>query len=188
MGTIQNASPNAVWRHRLVPARYGNANFHVEEQSRESGRRVVLHEYPKRDKPYAEDMGRIARRYQMTGYLIAPNYNVAKDILIAQLENSEGAELVDPYRPRDTPLMCICENYRVIETRERGGFCTFEMRFVEIGTPGNPGATNSGVQLAQQATNGNQQGANDLNNAAQQAVQNPNAKVDIGTPVVTGGG
>src|SRR4249919_523830 len=96
MATIQEISP-APWRMRLRPASYAGVVFHVEHQGRSSGRRVVLHEYPKRDTPYAEDMGRAAIRYQMTGYLIGPSYHIAKKALMNALESSTGAPLIDPY-------------------------------------------------------------------------------------------
>ena len=51
------------------------------------------------------------------------------------LETSDGATLIDPYLA--TPKTCICERYSVSETRERGGYCTFDMSFTEVGSPGN---------------------------------------------------
>jgi len=134
MATIQEVAP-APWRMNLVPASYGGVRFHVEQQGRSGGRRVVLHEYPKRNTPFAEDMGRVAFRYQMTGYIIGPSYHEGKQALMNALDNQEGATLVDPYI--GTPRKCICERYSVSETRERGGYCAFEMTFVELGTPGN---------------------------------------------------
>jgi prophage DNA circulation protein len=134
MATIQEVSP-APWRLQLVPASFAGVQFHVEHQGRSGGRRVVLHEYPKRNTPYAEDMGRSAFRYQVTGYLIGPSYHTGKKALMIALDNSEGGTLMDPYLAE--PLNCICERYNVSETRERGGYCTFEMSFVELGSPGN---------------------------------------------------
>ena len=150
MATIQEISP-APWRLRLQPASYAGVVFHVEHQARSGGRRVVLHEYPKRDTPYAEDMGRSAFRYQMTGYLIGPSYHIRKKALMNALDNSEGGTLVDPYLAE--PKKCICERYSVTESRERGGYCAFEMTFVELGSPGNtPMQINSQSQLQNQST------------------------------------
>jgi prophage DNA circulation protein len=158
MATIQEVAP-APWRMRLVPASFGGVRYHVEQQARSGGRRVVLHEYPKRDIPYAEDMGRSATRYQITGYLIGPSYNDAKRALMGVLDGGEGT-LIDPYI--GTPKKCICERYNVTETRERGGYCTFEMSFVEIGNPGNtPQQENTQSQVQSQAqTTGQQAAAN----------------------------
>lgn len=134
MATIQEVSP-APWRMKLVPASFAGVEYHVEQQARSGGRRVVLHEYPKRDTPYAEDMGRHAWRYQITGYLVGPRYNDTKRQLMRVLDNNEGGTLMDPYLGE--PLKCVCEKYSVTETRQRGGYCTFEMTFVELGSSGN---------------------------------------------------
>jgi prophage DNA circulation protein len=134
MATIQEISP-APWRLMLLPASFSGVPYHVEHQARSSGRRIVMHEYPKRNTPYAEDMGRHAIRYQVTGYLVGPNYNLIKLALVTALENVTGGLLVDPYLVM--PLMAVCERYSVTEVRERGGYCTFDMMFAEAGNPGN---------------------------------------------------
>src|SRR5262252_3747421 len=68
-GSLKELSP-VLWRLKLRQASFKAAAFHVESQGRVSGRRTVLHEYPKLDVPYAEDLGLHARRYQITGYVI----------------------------------------------------------------------------------------------------------------------
>ena len=47
MGSIRDI--HNVWRDNLVPASFRGAVFHVESSSRASGRRTVLHQYPKRN-------------------------------------------------------------------------------------------------------------------------------------------
>ena len=72
--TILQLQSGIAWRQYLKPAMFRNARFHVETGVRESGRRVVNHEFPKRDVPYAEDMGRRARELTVRGYIIVyPN-------------------------------------------------------------------------------------------------------------------
>jgi prophage DNA circulation protein len=156
MATIQEIAP-APWRMRLLPASFAGAQFHVEHQGRSGGRRIVLHEYPKRSTPYAEDMGRAAFRYQMTGYIVGPSYYAGKIALMDALDNSEGGTLVDPYIGAKK---CICERYSVSESRDRGGYCQFEMSFVEMGSPGNtPEQVNSQQQLQGQAGSTGEQAA-----------------------------
>lgn len=169
MGTIQDANPKAVWRKRMLPASFAGAKFHVEQQSRSSGMRAVVHEYPKRDLPFAEIMGRHAIRYQVTGYVIGPNYHIEKEQLVAVLERSEAGTLVDPYLPTK-PLQVVCERYAVTEQRERGGYCTFEMSFVELGAAGNTPTANTANALQNQAGATGAAGVSTLNNAAQQFV------------------
>ena len=170
MSTIQEANPKATWRLRLRQASFGGAEFHVEQQSRTSGMRAVVHEYPKRKDglPYTEIMGKHAVRYQVTGYCISGprgSYHIQKEQLVAVLERPEPGLLVDPYLPTQ-PMMAVCERYSVSETRERGGYCTFEMSFVELGKAGNTPVANTAALLLNQAAATGVIGASTLNAAA----------------------
>jgi prophage DNA circulation protein len=60
----------SAWRSKWVQAKFRDAIFYVETNARASGRRVALHEYPKRSIPYAEDMGRKAITLAVQGYCI----------------------------------------------------------------------------------------------------------------------
>ncbi len=124
------------WRDRYQRAAFRGAMFFVEIEQRGGGRRVVPHEYPKRNDPYSEDMGRSATRFAVQGYLIGPNYLDLKDALITALEaDGPGTlRLPLPYRGQDVEVMVL--NYGVTETRERGGMCTVDMSFIEAGKPG----------------------------------------------------
>jgi prophage DNA circulation protein len=145
-----------LWRMMLVPASFRMAPFHVDANSRTSGRRVVLHEFPKRDTPYAEDMGRSARRFPVTGYVIGPDYQIWRELLVLALE-SEGPGLLTlpTWLQRDTFLVQPRE-YTVRETRQAGGMAEFEMQFVEAGEAGF--STNIGSQDQAQAAADNTEG------------------------------
>lgn len=152
------------WRDLLLskPASFRDVIFHVETGTRTSGRRVVVHEYPKRnlDKiggpPYTEDMGRHARRFAFSGYLIYKpesalgnltalgagtvryNYVIQRVRLIKALEENGAGALFHPVFLQDQgPIQAVCERYSMVESRERGGYTQFEMQFVEEGTAGN---------------------------------------------------
>ncbi|HCS4673821.1 TPA: DNA circularization N-terminal domain-containing protein, partial [Escherichia coli] len=47
------------WKDRLQDASFRGVPFKVEEESAGAGRRVETHEYPNRDKPYTEDLGKV---------------------------------------------------------------------------------------------------------------------------------
>lgn len=128
------------WRDILLgePASFRRVIFHVEGGGRASGRRVVPHEYPKRNDPYTEDMGRHARRFQISGYLVyRPSnplyeYTSQRQLLYEALEEDDAGTLVHPVLAPGGMLV-MCERYNMIESRERGGFTQFEMQFVEAG-------------------------------------------------------
>ncbi len=120
-----------MWRERLVPASFRGAQFHVEVQARSGGRRLAPHEYPKRDDPYTEDMGRRGRAFSVTGYLIGPGFRGARDALIAALE-SEGAGQLR--LPTGHAMQVLCSTYNAAERRERGGYVEIDMQFLEAGS------------------------------------------------------
>lgn len=170
------------WRAILMsePASFRGVVFHVEQGSRSSGRRTVTHEFPKTNEMAAEDMGRQARRFSFTAYLIyLPSgafypYPQQRDLLYAALEQDDAGVLRHPvFCPSGISVMC--ERYTMSEGRERGGYTTFEMTFVESGITKSVGATtNTGARLNIAAnTAGNQQAGN-LNQAAAAAVEYAN--------------
>jgi len=147
------------WRDQLMQqASFRGVIFHVETGVRMSGRRTVVHEYPKRDDPYSEDMGRQARRFSFHGYLIYRPSNALYEYtqqryrLYNALESADAGRLVHPvYSPRG--IMAMCERYSMIESRTRGGFTEFEMNFVEAGTAGNSfQLVNTASQVSSQAS------------------------------------
>jgi hypothetical protein len=63
------------WRDALLPAMFDGCPFQVEAGAMAGGRRTVVHEFPKRDTPYAEDMGRKATEFQVRGYCVSFMYD-----------------------------------------------------------------------------------------------------------------
>ena len=154
--------PTAPWRLRLQPARYRDAIFHVEAGARSGGRRLAPHEYPKRDEPYVEDMGRKMRGYTVTAYCIGPNYQNDRNALIRALEAEGPGTLILPtlgdFQVKAGP-------YSVREVRERGGFCEFEMNFLEAGIEAAftiEDATQDLVQMSAKAAQGALTAAGDM--------------------------
>jgi len=136
---IASRSPRP-WRLQLRMAMFRQAAFHVELLAQGSGRRIALHEYPKRDDPYAEDMGRRAKTFDITGYLIENDPRLGVDYRRARNDLIQACELEGPgllITPSLGELQVACMQYSVQENRERGGYCIFSMRFVEAGRPGN---------------------------------------------------
>jgi DNA circularisation protein N-terminus len=125
------------WRINYLQALFREEIFFVENQSRASGRRVALHQYPKRNLPYAEDMGRSALHFVVQGYLIGRFYHQLKDKLIAALEKDGPGRLRLPmqYGGPSNDVTVMVQSYTVSENRERGGMCGVEMDFVEYGNP-----------------------------------------------------
>jgi len=155
------------WRDRLLPANFDNCPFHLEAGSREGGRRIVTHEFPKKDLPYSEDMGRAAINFTVRAYCISyplnaadplymRDYQLARDKLQKRLDQGGKGTL---QLPTLAALIVVCQRYRLTEEERFGGYCTFDMSFVEYGSQPFSEATavSSATLLVQQAIATNQQ-------------------------------
>lgn len=81
----------------LRPASFRGVPFQVDASEFEAGRRVEVHEYPQRDKPWAEDLGRAARNISFEGFVIGPDYVAQANRLVAALEEAGPGALVHPW-------------------------------------------------------------------------------------------
>lgn len=129
------------WRDKLLPASFKGCEFHVEAMSEDSGRRLVVHEFPKKEKPYVEDMGKRTISYTVRGYVIQymrdtayplyqRDYTIARDLLRDVLDQGGSGRLQLPSLPS---VIVACDRYRMTEETRQGGYCTFDMLFVEQG-------------------------------------------------------
>ena len=82
---------------QLQPASFRGVPFEVSAAAGEFGRRVVVHEYPQRDKPFVEDMGRSARRFTFTAFVVGTDYIQKAEKLIGALETPGSGKLIHPW-------------------------------------------------------------------------------------------
>lgn len=135
------------WREELQAASFRGVPFEVDTDEATFGRRIQLHEYPQKDIPNPEDLGRKARNKSVVGFVIGDDYFAKRDALITALEQAGPGELVHPYYGR---LMVVVgtDDVRVTHSREEGGMCRFTINFVEAGNVTFPAANvASGTQL-----------------------------------------
>jgi prophage DNA circulation protein len=123
------------WRGDLVPAEFDGNEFYVEAGSRVGGRRIVTHQFPKKDTPYSEDMGRRATEWPVRAYCIQsalrPDYRPPRDALQERLDKGGPGNL---QLPTMRPMQVVCQRYLLREEEELGGYCTFDIVFVEAGS------------------------------------------------------
>lgn len=113
----------------VVGASFRGVPFFVESSERGGGRRVVSHEFPLRDKPFVEDMGKRAATFRVEGYVIGEDYVAKRDALREALEETSGpGELVHPYHGVRT---AICTTLSIHETRPDGRMATFSIEFAD---------------------------------------------------------
>ncbi|RTY53636.1 DNA circularization protein [Pantoea sp. YU22] len=119
------------WRKRLQKASFRGVQFEVDEEDGTFGRRVQVNEYPNRDKPFTEDLGRAARRINITAYLVGDDYPTRRDKLIKAVEQAGSGTLVHPYYGEMKGN--IDGQVRVSHSAREGRICRISFAFVEAG-------------------------------------------------------
>lgn len=116
------------WRDRMGPASFRGVPFFVEAAELSGGRRGVTHEYPGRDIPFREDLGRQARSFPVEGYVVGAEYLAARDLLLAALEAQGSGELVHPYHGKRRVAVV---SFHVRDSVADGGMARFSIEFIE---------------------------------------------------------
>jgi prophage DNA circulation protein len=141
----------ATWRQQLQRASFRGVPFYVKSADTEEGRRGVLHEYPLRDDPYVEDMGRKAGEFSLEAFVVGDDYFKARDALRAALKQPGPGELIHPTLGR--MQVSLVASYRFVESLvDEGGVARFSLRFTESQPNQQPTAdTNTAAVVDAQA-------------------------------------
>lgn len=125
---------------KLLPASFRGIPFNVEDTDFGAGRRTQVHEYPQRDKPYTEDMGRATRDLNFSAFLVGADYVEQANKLLGALEQSGPGTLVHPWF--GSMQVSLVDKARV--SFDSGlGRARVHMQFVEAGELAFPLATSS---------------------------------------------
>lgn len=130
----------------LRQASFRGASFEVDDADESGGRRLARHEYPLRDVPFAEDLGRKAGEWRIRAFVIqgrARDYAEARDALRKALTAYGPATLIHPWLGE---LTVAVERFSLRETTSKGGYCEFDIDFVEAGQRENPAAKTDTAQ------------------------------------------
>lgn len=87
---------NTSWFNDLLPASFRSVPFHVSSTSSEFGRRNQTHEYPLRDVPYTEDLGRSARKNKIEAFLVGDDHKEQAEKLVKAIEEEGAGTLIHP--------------------------------------------------------------------------------------------
>lgn len=142
------------WRGNLRPASFRGASFLYDTTEDGGGRRVIQHEFPLRDEPYTEDMGRRARTHTLNAFVLGPDYMGARDALMDALEAEGPGTLI---HPRLGSKEVAVDRYELVERTRRGGMAEFRIIFIESGPrelPVRTEDTAAGLMAAADAAEG----------------------------------
>lgn len=118
------------WTTALRRASFRGVPFWVESDDAEYGRRLVVHEFPNRDRPFTEDMGEKAQHFHVTAYLAGDDVIGAKDALVAACRKRGPGTLV---LPTDGSQTVRCKSCKRSHHLDRLGYIGFSLEFVESG-------------------------------------------------------
>lgn len=142
------------WRDELKPASFRDVPFEVDSDDMGVGRRNQTHEYPGRDTPYTEDLGRAARELTVEAFVIGEDFMEKRDKLLAAIEQGGSGVLIHPWY--GSMKMDVSGKCRVRHGWRDGRYCAISISFVESGQLESPTAvtdTKKQTQLAADAAN-----------------------------------
>ncbi|HEX7853878.1 MAG TPA: DNA circularization N-terminal domain-containing protein [Sphingobium sp.] len=135
----------------LIPASFRGVPFAVIRQDLQAGRRNVVHQYPGRDEPWAEDMGRAVRVYRIRGFLLNNDkvymggpVAAQRAMLLAAIEQKGTGTLTYPTLGVRT---VVCSRFSIGEEMDAATYSELDLEFVEAGTQKFPSLLLSGSKL-----------------------------------------
>ena len=121
-----------VWRNLLLPGSFRGVPFGIDGHSaRIAGRRAQTHEYPGRDEPYTEDLGKRTKSFTLEAWVVGDLYIINREALILACNLSGPGWLVHPYLGI---RLVVCTSCDVTERTDEGRMARFNLEFVEAGT------------------------------------------------------
>ncbi|WDH24111.1 DNA circularization protein [Pseudomonas chlororaphis] len=116
----------ATWRDQLLPASFRGVSFLIPLTSVPVGMKGQLHEFPQRDMPFFEQLGKQAQVHKMTAWIIGDDCFERRDKLIEALETPGGGELVHPWLGRLQVKAGECDMSHDLTA---GGMVVFDLTF-----------------------------------------------------------
>ncbi len=116
-------------------ASFRGVEFEVTARSWSSGRRIQTHEYPNKDTPYSEDLGKKAESYPVSAFIIGADYQEKRDALRkACLQEGPGTLVHPDYGS----ISVICESISVKDDYGSQRMSVIDLVFIEAGEQAIP--------------------------------------------------
>lgn len=138
----------------LLPASFRGAFFAVTNSDSSRGRRLAVHQYPGRDEPWPEDMGRAPRRFRLRGFILDGDIRLGhtpvslqRTALVKALEQKGAGTLTHPTLG---VLSVVVERFNVGEELDAERRSAVEVEFLEAGQQSFPSGivSSSGIAAA----------------------------------------
>ncbi|MEE4310077.1 DNA circularization N-terminal domain-containing protein [Pseudomonas alliivorans] len=137
----------STWRDSLLPASFRGVGFFISSTVVPIGRKGQLHEFPQRDEPYFESLGKQSQVHTVTAFIVGPDCFEQRDKLLQALEAPGAGELVHPWLGRMQVQVGDCD---MTHSLAEGGIVHLNLKFYPDQPLKFPTSTlNTGRQLVQ---------------------------------------
>ncbi|MEE4575708.1 DNA circularization N-terminal domain-containing protein [Pseudomonas alliivorans] len=137
----------STWRDSLLPASFRGVGFFISSTVVPIGRKGQLHEFPQRDEPYFESLGKQSQVHTVTAFIVGPDCFEQRDKLLQALETPGAGELVHPWLGRMQVQVGDCD---MTHSLAEGGIVHLNLKFYPDQPLKFPTSTlNTGRQLVQ---------------------------------------
>lgn len=127
------------YKDEMRPGSFRGVDFFIKTSDKSTGRRAVLHEFPNREAPYTEDMGRISNGFEVVGHVLGDDYFTAKRKLEDVFTRKGPGELIHPFYGSQFVQVGAVS---ITESNEEGAIAVFTAKFFEAGDNRFPKGTN----------------------------------------------
>lgn len=138
----------SIFSKNLRQCSFKGVPFQAAAVTKTIQRRQVLHEYPQRDVPYLEDLGKGATLYKVTAFLVGDNCVAQAKRLEKALLTVGAGTFVHPWDGALTVSVYQASNISYSNSELR--YCSLDITFVEAGELGYPNKLVDGPTLARQ--------------------------------------
>ncbi|CEL28710.1 DNA circularization protein [Pseudomonas fluorescens] len=114
------------WRDQMLPASFRGISFLIPQASVPVGMKVQLHEFPQRDEPYAEQMGKQAQVHRLVCWIIGDDCFERRDKFMEAVQTPGAGELVHPWLGR---MQVKAGEAELTHEFKQGGMAAFAVTF-----------------------------------------------------------
>jgi prophage DNA circulation protein len=135
---------SGAWFQQLQPGSWRGVGFVLDAGDTAAGRRVAIHEYPYRDTAWAEDLGKLPRRFTIQAFMVGDDCYQQRDAMLRAVEQSGSGVLVHPTLGS---ISCVLLEFACADRRERGRVVELQFSFIVAGDVQYPSTATATAQL-----------------------------------------
>lgn len=114
------------WRDQMLPASFRGISFLIPQASVPVGMKVQLHEFPQRDEPYAEQLGKQAQVHRLVCWIVGDDCFERRDKFMEAVQTPGAGELVHPWLGR---MQVKAGEAELTHDFKQGGMAAFAVTF-----------------------------------------------------------